>query len=145
MICKFVIWRDILELQNLVQFCSYESGPKMIEFTSLYVLCFGSTCTAHLQSNFAQIWCAFILRAYLEITEKMFIQKMDRNVRPENAPSLRFQKYWIFHGCIEWGVKLWADADIKESTTTRKESGISVHFISSEEFKFAFKRSEPKT
>jgi hypothetical protein len=47
----------------------------MVEFTSVYVLCFGLTCTAHLQSNFAQIWCAFILRAYLKITEKKVYPK----------------------------------------------------------------------
>jgi hypothetical protein len=90
--CTFVIWRYILEIQNLLLLSySYGSGPKMVVFTSVYVLFFGSTCTAHLRSNFAQIWCAFILRAYLKITEKMFTQKMDRNGCPENAPSLRFQ------------------------------------------------------
>jgi hypothetical protein len=78
-------------IQNLVLFSSYGSGPKMVEFTSVYVLCFGSTCTAYLLSYYAQIWYAFILRAYLEITQKMFIQKMDRNVFPKDAPSLRFQ------------------------------------------------------
>jgi hypothetical protein len=82
-------------IQNLVLFSSYGSGPKMVEFTSVYVyafsVCFGSTCTAHLLSNYAQIWYAFILRAYLEITEPMFFQIMDRNVFPKDAPSLRFQ------------------------------------------------------
>jgi hypothetical protein len=74
-ICTFVIWRDILEIQNLLLFSSYGSRPKMVEFTSVCVLCHGSTCTTHLQSNFAQIWCAFILRAYLEITEKKLSKK----------------------------------------------------------------------
>jgi hypothetical protein len=63
----------------------------MVEFTSVYVSCFGSICTAYRLSNYAQIWYAFILRAYLEITKKMFIKKMDRNVLPKNALSLRFQ------------------------------------------------------
>jgi hypothetical protein len=62
-------------IQNLPLFSSYGSGPKMVKFTSVCVLGYGSTCTAHLQFNFAQIWCAFILRAYLEITEKMAYPK----------------------------------------------------------------------
>jgi hypothetical protein len=62
----------------------------MVEFTSLYVLFYRSTCRAHLESDFAQIWCASILVVYLGISEKTLVWKMGRNVFPENALSLRF-------------------------------------------------------
>jgi hypothetical protein len=58
----------------------------MVEFTSVYLLCYRSTCRAHLQSNFAQIWCASIL----EISEKKKVKKMSRNMFPENALCLCF-------------------------------------------------------
>jgi hypothetical protein len=62
----------------------------MVEFTSMYVLCYRSTCTAHLQSDVAQIFCASMLVAYLGLSEKKIVSKMSRNVLPENAYSLRF-------------------------------------------------------
>jgi hypothetical protein len=31
------------------------------------------TCTAHLQSDFAKIWCASIFMAYLGVSEKTFV------------------------------------------------------------------------
>jgi hypothetical protein len=76
----------------------------MVEFTSVYVLCYWSTCRAHLQSDFAQIWCASILVAYLGISENTFVKKiMSKNVFPENALSLCFHVLsfpWTIAMCL---------------------------------------------
>jgi hypothetical protein len=58
----------------------------MVKFTSMYVLYHRLTCTAHRQSDSAQIWCASMIVAYLGISVKTFVLKRNRNVFPENAP-----------------------------------------------------------
>jgi hypothetical protein len=47
-LCTFFIGPNILEMQNLPLLSSYGSGPKMVLFTTVYVLYYRLTCTAHL-------------------------------------------------------------------------------------------------
>jgi hypothetical protein len=70
--CTFHLGPNILEIQNLPLLSSYGSGPKIVYFTTVYVLYYRLTCTAHLKSNFAKIWCASIFVAYLGISDKTF-------------------------------------------------------------------------
>jgi hypothetical protein len=62
----------------------------MVKFTSMYVLYYQLTCTAHLQSDSAQIWCASMIVAYLGISEKYFCFKNEQNMKRKPENGLRF-------------------------------------------------------
>jgi hypothetical protein len=46
----------------------------------VYVLYYRMTCTAQLKSDFAQIWCASIIVAYLGISEKNICLKNEKEM-----------------------------------------------------------------